>query len=350
MLKAKFTKHTLVFKQAGGTSRGVLHQKPSWILKIFDTDNPETFGIGESSIIPNLSPDKIEELEPTIQKVCENIYFYQNNFNELNHFPSVQFAVETALLDLKNKGRRILFPSKFTEGKDAININGLIWMGSKEFMRDQIKEKIEEGFKCIKLKIGALNFEEEINILNGIREEYNAEEIELRLDANGAFSPKDALEKIKRLSGFNIHSIEQPIKAGQFDEMAKLCQKSPIPIALDEELIGVKHTEEKQKLLQQIKPQFVILKPSLLGGLEKSLEWINLANGNKIGWWVTSALESNIGLNAIAQWTYQLKNELPQGLGTGKLFTNNIPSPLKINEAKLFYHPEIKWNLKPICL
>ncbi len=348
MLKASFTKHILNFKQAGGTSRGVLHEKPSWFLKIFDADNPEIFGIGECSIIPNLSPDDYEKLEPLIQKVCEDIDFYKNNFDKLTRFPSVQFALETALLDLKNKGQRILFPSEFTLGKDVIDINGLIWMGSKEFMQSQIKEKIEEGFKCIKLKIGALNFEEELNILKGIRKEYNTNEIELRLDANGAFHPSHALEKLKRLSGFNIHSIEQPIKAGQFEVMASLCEHSPIPIALDEELIGIWNPNEKQNLLTQIKPQFIILKPSLLGGLEKSLGWINLANKNQTGWWVTSALESNIGLNAIAQWTYQLQNKLPQGLGTGKLFTNNILSPLEIKKAKLFYQPEINWNLKPI--
>jgi o-succinylbenzoate synthase len=349
MLKASFTKHILNFKQAGGTSRGVLHQKSSWFLKIFDADNPEIFGIGESSIIPNLSPDKIDKLEPQMQKVCKDINFYQDNFDELTQFPSVQFAVETALIDLKNKGQRILFPSEFTLGKDPIDINGLIWMGSKEFMRAQIKEKIDEGFNCIKLKIGALNFNDEIEILKGIRNNFSPETIELRVDANGAFHPDEALEKLKRLSDFQIHSIEQPISAGQIKNMAELCSNSPIPIALDEELIGIWNSNEKRNLLEQIKPQFIILKPSLLGGFQKSEEWIKLATKNKVGWWVTSALESNIGLNAISQWTYQLQNKLPQGLGTGKLFTNNIPSPLEINQAKLFYQPEISWNLKPIC-
>lgn len=348
MLKATFSKHTLVFKQAGGTSRGVLHQKPSWFIKVFDEVNPKIIGIGECSIIPNLSPDDFEKLEPLINKVSENINSYLCKDKGLKKFPSIQFGLETALIDLKNNGQQVLFPSEFTEGKDTIKINGLIWMGSKKFMQEQIKEKIKEGFKCIKLKIGALNFEDELKILKGIREEYHAENIELRLDANGAFSPTDALEKLERLSDFNIHSIEQPIKAGQFEAMAELCQKSPIPIALDEELIGVSEFENKQSLLKQIQPQFIILKPSLLGGFEKSEEWINLADENNISWWVTSALESNIGLNAIAQWTYQLQSELPQGLGTGKLFTNNIPSPLRIQEAKLFYRPEIKWDLKSI--
>lgn len=348
MLQATVTKHILNFKQASGTSRGVLHQKPSWFFKIFDDKNPQTFGLGECSIIPGLSPDDNSNLESFIHKVTENINAFIADKNALIPFPSVQFAIETALLDLENNGRRLLFPTSFTKGRDSIKINGLIWMGSVEFMRTQIKEKIEEGYLCIKLKIGSLNFDKEISILKEIRSQFSQEKIELRLDANGAFSPTDALEKLKRLSDFHIHSIEQPIKAGQYEKMAKLCQQTPIPIALDEELIGINKPEAKRKLLAEIKPQYIILKPSLLGGFDKSSEWIKTATEHQIGWWVTSALESNIGLNAIAQWTYQLNNSMPQGLGTGKLFSNNIPSPLQIKDAKLFYLPKNNWNLNQI--
>ncbi len=346
MLKATITKHQLIFKQAGGTSRGVLHQKPSWFLKVFDEENPKLFGVGECSIIPNLSPDNLSEIESLFDEISKNFSDFQ--VEDLSNFPAVQFGLETALLDLENNGRRILFPGEFTEGKGSIDINGLIWMGSKDFMRSQIKEKIENGYHCIKLKIGALNFEDEIEILREIRNNFKPETIELRVDANGAFRPDQALEKLKRLSDFQIHSIEQPIKAGQIESMAELCRTSPLPIALDEELIGIKDVKHKQQLLEQIKPQFIILKPSLLGGFQKSEEWIKLANKIQIGWWVTSALESNIGLNVIAQWTHQLRNKMPQGLGTGKLFTNNIPSPLTIKNAKLFYQPHINWNLNSI--
>ncbi|MBU1013731.1 MAG: o-succinylbenzoate synthase [Bacteroidetes bacterium] len=348
MLLATVTKHILIFKQASGTSRGVLHQKPSWFFKIFDDKNPQTFGLGECSIIPGLSPDDSSNLEPFIQKVSKNINAYIDDKNALLRFPSVQFAIETALLDLGNNGHKLLYPSTFTEGKDSIKINGLIWMGSKEFMRKQIREKIEEGYKCIKLKIGSLNFEEEISFLKEIRIQFRPEVIELRLDANGAFHPANALEKLKRLSEFQIHSIEQPIKVGQIEKMANLCVQTPIPIAIDEELIGINKPATKHKLLAEIKPQYIILKPSLLGGFDKSSEWIKIATENQIGWWVTSALESNIGLNAIAQWTYQLNNPMPQGIGTGKLFSNNIPSPLQIKDAKLFYLPEKNWNLNQI--
>ena len=348
MLRATFTKHNLIFKQPSGTSRGVLYEKPSWFLKVFYKENPEIFGLGECSIIPGLSPDHLLELEPFLQKVVKNIQFYIDKPESLSSFPAVQFGVETALLDLKNKGGRILYPSDFTQGKESIDINGLIWMGTHEFMQTQIKEKLEQGFKCIKLKIGALNFEDEISLLKKIRADYNAETIELRVDANGAFYARDALEKLKRLSDFQIHSIEQPIKAGQFEEMAKLCLQTPIPIALDEELIGHTEIDFKNQLLEQIKPQYIILKPSLLGGFDKSFEWIQLARKYKIGWWVTSALESNIGLNAIAQWTYQLHSPIPQGLGTGALFTNNLSSPLTIKEAKLFYQANKAWNLNQL--
>jgi len=237
-----------------------------------------------------------------------------------------------------------LFYSEFTKGKQSIPINGLVWMGDKEFMKRQIKEKLAAGFSCIKMKIGAIDFETEIDLLKSIRKEFSATEIELRVDANGGFTPKNALEKLKRLSELEIHSIEQPIKQGQFEEMAMLCEKTPLPIALDEELIGVFSIERKRKIIQTIQPQFIILKPSLVGGFKGSEEWIELANSHNIAWWITSALESNVGLNAIAQWTFTLNNTMPQGLGTGGLYTNNFDSPLEIQKGSLHYNNSKKWN------
>jgi L-alanine-DL-glutamate epimerase-like enolase superfamily enzyme len=248
------------------------------------------------------------------------------------------------MLSLQSKTPFELFPSKFTESKDAISINGLIWMGAESFMKQQIKDKLKAGFSVIKMKIGAIDFNTEIALLKNIRKEYSSKEIELRVDANGAFSPKNALEKLKILSDFEIHSIEQPIKQGQFDEMAALCDKTPIPIALDEELIGVFDVTKKQEMLQIIKPQYIILKPSLVGGFKSSEEWIKLAENQQIGWWITSALESNIGLNAIAQWTYTLQTKMPQGLGTGSLFTNNMVSPLEVKSGCLYYNNNKKWE------
>ncbi|HSM64126.1 MAG TPA: o-succinylbenzoate synthase, partial [Gillisia sp.] len=226
----------------------------------------------------------------------------------------------------------------------AIPINGLVWMGEKSFMKEQILSKIKDGFKCIKLKIGAIDFNSELDLLKFIRSEFSSEEIEIRVDANGAFSPEDALAKLKRLSQFNIHSIEQPIKQGQWEKMAKLCELTPIPIALDEELIGITDVTKKLDLLQTIKPQYIIFKPSLIGGYRGTEEWLNLANEMSIGWWVTSALESNVGLNAISQWTFTKNSPLPQGLGTGGLYTNNFESPLEVKNGTIMYNPKTSWG------
>jgi L-alanine-DL-glutamate epimerase-like enolase superfamily enzyme len=217
-------------------------------------------------------------------------------------------------------------------------------MGSEAFMKQQIKDKIKAGFRCIKLKIGAIDFETEINLLKSIRIEYSSKDIQLRVDANGAFGINEALEKLKRLSDMDLHSIEQPIKSGQFEAMAKLCEQTPLPIALDEELIGVFSVTKKQELLQTIRPQYIILKPSFVGGFKGSKEWVTIANQKNIGWWITSALESNVGLNAIAQWTYTLQSNRFQGLGTGSLFTNNFESPLLIKNGTLRYENEHNWN------
>ena len=343
-MKATFFKHTLQFKQASGTSRGVLTYKDTWFIEL---ENNDLKGIGECGMFKGLSIDDRDDFEETLKWACQNIHLGLDALlGQLVAFPSIQFGLEMAFRSLKQKLPFDLFPSEFTSGQDSIPINGLIWMGESSFMKQQIKDKLEAGFSCIKLKIGALDFDKELALLKSIRDEYDAQTIEIRVDANGAFKPREALEKLKRLSDFNLHSIEQPIKQGQLQEMAQLCLDTPLPIALDEELIGIFSVTNKQVLLQTIKPQYIILKPTLVGGFKGSQEWIDVAESHNIGWWVTSALESNIGLNAIAQWTYTLKNNLPQGLGTGGLFTNNVQAPLVVNSGRLFYDLKTKWNLK----
>ncbi|REE82268.1 o-succinylbenzoate synthase [Lutibacter oceani] len=341
-MKAVYQKYILNFKQASGTSRGVLHTKETYFLKIY---NGNKIGIGECGLFKGLSVDDRPDYENKLQWVCEHI---NKNIDELlaelTEFPSIQFGLEQAVLSLKSENIFELFPSKFTKSKDAININGLIWMGSESFMKKQIEDKLASGFTTIKMKIGAIDFETEIKLLKSIRTNFSSKEIELRVDANGAFKFPEALEKLKRLSDFEIHSIEQPIKQGQINEMAELCSKTPLPIALDEELIGVFNVTKKKELLQIINPQYIILKPSLIGGFRGSEAWINIAETKQIGWWITSALESNIGLNAIAQWTYILGNKMPQGLGTGSLFTNNFNSPLEVKNGHLHYNKFKKWT------
>ena len=341
-MKASYKKYLLNFKQASGTSRGILHTKETYFLKLVEN---EKVGIGECAVFRGLSFDDVPDYEDKLNWLYKHIEMDFNElWNELNEFPSIQFGLEQAVQSLKSEKTFELFPSKFTNSEEAIKINGLIWMGSEAFMKQQIVEKLKAGFTTIKMKIGAIDFETEIALLQHIRKEFSADEIELRVDANGAFKYDEALEKLKRLSEFEIHSIEQPIKQYQINEMAKLCEFTPVPIALDEELIGITDVTNKHKLLQTIKPQFIILKPSLVGGFKGSSEWIELAEKQQIGWWITSALESNVGLSAIAQWTYNLNNKLPQGLGTGSLFTNNIESPLEVKKGQLHYNNLKKWN------
>ena len=344
-MKSYYTRLDLQFKFPAGTSRGVLLHKPSSFLIV---EKNGLTGIGECSTIPNLSIDPVDSYDSKLNELCSLLNEgYDPGFIDLVDYPSIAFGLETALLDLATKGSKCLFPSTFTQGISGIPINGLVWMGDKAFMQKQICEKIEEGYNCIKLKIGANDFDTELEIIAGIRKQFSASEIEIRLDANGAFSTNDAQDKLNRLSVFNIHSIEQPIRQHQVDAMADICTHSPIPIVLDEELIGVK-SSDKESLLKKIKPAYIILKPSLTGGFKQSQEWIDLAEKLHIGWWITSALESNIGLNAIAQWTATLGSTLPQGLGTGQLYHNNISSPLTIENANLFYRKEYNWNLSSI--
>jgi L-Ala-D/L-Glu epimerase len=339
---ATYQKHVLNFKQPSGTSRGVLKSKETWFILIKDNGK---HGIGECGMFKGLSIDDRPDYEEKLQWTCKHINSdLKELFQALTEFPSIQFGLEMALKSLESKNQFELFPSNFTKGTDSIPINGLIWMGTEDFMRKQVKEKIESGFKCIKMKIGAINFKSEVEILKSIRKEFSSNDIELRVDANGAFSTSEALEKLKTLSDFDIHSIEQPIKQGQINEIAKLCDITPLPIALDEELIGVFSKERKEALLETIKPQFIILKPTLIGGFQGSDDWIDIAESNQIGWWITSALESNVGLNAIAQYTYTKNNVLPQGLGTGSLFTNNFESPLQVKNGTLKYKSNNSWN------
>lgn len=345
MLQASFQKFTLQFKIPGGTSRGVLQTKDSWFISVWDESNPSIKGVGECSIIPNLSIDPWWDFDQILQNLVSDINNYEWWLTEgLQQAPAVRFGLEVALKDLQLGGKRILFPSDFTSGEHSIPINGLIWMGDYNYMRQQIVEKINGGFQCIKLKIGSLNFEEELNLLKLIRKDFSESELELRVDANGAFAISEAIEKLKRLADLKVHSIEQPIRQKQWNEMAELCANTPLPIALDEELIGIHDTFQIRKMLEVIQPQFIILKPSLLGGWQSSENYIHEAEKQNIGWWITSALEANIGLNAIAQWTATLDNPLPQGLGTGQLFTNNVSSPLEIQNAHLVYNPKLAWD------
>lgn len=338
MLKADYTTYTLEFKKPAGTSRGVLTTKRGWYISIWEEYLPETRGIGEIAILPGLSPDGGPNLENKIIEVSENIHTLAFDFQRtMRQWPAIRFALETALLDLQTGGKQVLFPSAFTRGEEAIPINGLIWMADPKEMSRQIEDKLKEGFHCIKMKIGAIDFKEEFRLLEHLRNRFSVKEVELRVDANGAFTPEEAPKILDRLAQLDIHSIEQPIKAGQWDAMAKICADSPLPIALDEELIGINETARREKLLSLIKPHYIVLKPSLTGGFFSSQQWIDLAEKNGANWWVTSALESNLGLNAIAQWSYTLKNPMAQGLGTGGLFVNNVKTPLKVKEGALWY-------------
>ena len=348
-MKVEIIPKTLHFKQPAGTSRGVYTTRNVWYIVITDQENPKHFGVGECAPLPALSCDDVPEyldvLTKTSRRLEENMKTNFENaltsLEELEAYPSIRFGVETALAHYQARSLQF-WHTPFSKGKEGIPINGLIWMGNFDEMYQRIEEKMKAGFRCIKLKIGAIDFEKELELLAHIRKHFTSEQIELRVDANGAFSPTDALEKLKRLSEYHLHSIEQPIRAGQWQEMAELCKNTPLPIALDEELIGINNRQQKIELLDTIQPQYIILKPSLHGGIGGSEEWIELAAERGIGSWITSALESNIGLNAIAQWTATLMPTLPQGLGTGMLFTDNIDYPLHIEGDCLWFDPNMQ--------
>ena len=345
-MKATYKKHILNFKRPSGTSRGTLKTKETWFLILEDSGQ---YGIGECGVFRGLSYDDVPDYEEKLAWVSRNINLGEGELmKELKHFPSIQFGLEQAFLSLAAQDSFKLFHTPFVNEYRPIAINGLIWMGDIDFMHEQIQRKLEEGFSCIKMKIGAVDFNKEITLLQSIRNRFDKDEIELRVDANGAFSSVEALDKLSILSTLELHSIEQPIKAGQWNALKELCSETPLPIALDEELIGIVDIEKKDELLRTVRPQYIILKPSLVGGFQGSEEWISIAEKYKIGWWVTSALESNIGLNAIAQWTSVLNSNLPQGLGTGALFTNNIDSPLEVRNGSLYYNPKKVWDNKLI--
>lgn len=330
----------LHFKQPAGTSRGVYTERRIWLVTISDG---ERIGVGECAPLPNLSCDDIPNYTEVLRRFCDEVERTGELDTEaLRDYPSMLFGLETALMDVRCKmedGRSLLFDTPFSRGEVGIPINGLVWMGSFEEMRERIEQKLAQGFHCVKLKIGAIDFDAELELVRRIRERFSLHEVELRVDANGAFPFEEALYKMELLSQYALHSIEQPIKAKQWANMAELCRESPLPIALDEELIGVNDPDQKRQMLNIIRPRYIILKPSLHGGMMGVREWIDIANDMGIGSWITSALESNIGLNAIAQLAADIYGphiRMPQGLGTGQLFTDNIPMPLEIRGEKLW--------------
>lgn len=330
-LKARFQPYTLHFKETAITSRQHMDEKDTYILHLWDDASPEVVGKGECNLFAGLSAEDAPDYSNILQNACDNPDI------PLPRLSSIRFGFESARWSLEAKGSQKMIDTPFSRGEEAITINGLVWMGDKRTMLHRMREKIDSGFRCVKLKIGGIDFQEELSILDTLRMEFTVEDIELRLDANGAFSPENAMERLERLSRYNIHSIEQPIRAGQWQEMARLCECSPIPIALDEELIGFSSDASKETLLDTVRPQYIILKPAPCGGFAESDCWISMAQKRNIGWWATSALESNIGLNAIAQWVARYRPTIPQGLGTGLLYTDNFPSILRLDGDKMWF-------------
>ncbi|MDD2961738.1 MAG: o-succinylbenzoate synthase [Muribaculaceae bacterium] len=342
-MKAAYAPYRLNFITPGGTSRGVMNYKDTYFIKIWNEDYPELFGLGECPLFKGLSIEDDDTYEPKLNELCRNI---ENNIpTDLSAYSSIKFGLESAIYDYTNGCRRIYFHSDFTKGNCRIPINGLVWMGTKEQMLMRIDEKIKSGFKTLKLKIGAIDFSSELEMIDYIRCKFSPEQLEIRLDANGGFSIDNAMDRLTKLSLLDIHSIEQPIMAGQWNEMSYLCSNSPIPIALDEELIGITDLLVMNELLKTISPQYIILKPSLMGGLSGAEEWLKMAAQYNIGGWITSALESNVGLNTLAQWVAILQVKIPQGLGTGNLYSNNINSPLEQKEDYIFHNVNNKWAL-----
>lgn len=371
MYKIEISERTLHFKQPAGTSRGVYTTRHSYYLTLTLDELPGVEGVGECATLPDLSCDAKPEYEMTLRQVCQMVeQMGRIPYDMIRAYPSITFGLETAFASffdaakkfleivpaegasssemLKQKGVSVpagmenlteLFDSPFGRGEEGITINGLVWMGTYEEMLARLEEKLQAGFHCVKLKIGAIDFFKELDLIKRIRDVYTKEQVELRVDANGGFLPENAMSQLEALAKYDIHSIEQPIKQHQWPKMAQLCRETPLPIALDEELIGVNVRSMKQALLDTVRPQYIILKPSLHGGIYGCNEWIELANQRGIGSWITSALESNIGLNAIAHYAakvYGSNVKMPQGLGTGQLFTDNIPMPLEIRGDKLF--------------
>ena len=357
-LKMTYSTHVLDFRFDAGTSRGVMRTRKTWFVKIYDDDRPGTFGIGECAPLDGLSPEDVSQMDFELERVSRKFDglklsdFEKAPLEKVQsltdpNFPSIRFGMEMAMLDLLNGGERLIFHNGFSEGSSQLPINGLIWMGDSDFMTRQVEEKLEASFSCIKMKVGAIDLEEELSILSLIRK-VGGKKLDLRIDANGAFPNNQVFKILQQFEQFGLHSIEQPIMPRQPEAMSLICQKSEIPIALDEDLIGVHRTKDRAELLSYVKPQYIVIKPSLVGGLLATQEWIRLAEELNIGWWITSALESNIGLNAIAQLTANYEVSMPQGLGTGKLYHNNIASPLSIEEGFIRYNKQLSWDFDPI--
>lgn len=341
-MRLSFAPYTLHFRHPAGTSRGILHDKQTYLIKVWDENDPTRYGLGEAALFKGLSAEDNNLYEYKLIELLANVAIGRKT--DLSRHSSIAFGFEQALMDFAGGCKGIYRPSPFTQGEQSIEINGLVWMGTYEEMLGRIEEKVDAGFKCLKLKIGAIDWYSEVSLIEGIRKRFGADSLTIRVDANGGFTMDNALPRMARLASLGVHSIEQPIPAGHPELMAFLCQVSPLPIALDEELIGVSLTAEKKALLDTVRPRYIILKPALCGGFSGAAEWIDLANERGIGWWITSALESNIGLSALAQWTAPLGVGIPQGLGTGALYTNNFPTPLRLDGDRLSYDPETAVN------
>lgn len=337
-LCAHWFPYRLKFNFTAKTSRMTMHEKKTYFIVMWYSDSPEIRGIGECALFEGLSAEDNEAYETILEEYC------QNPMQPVPEVSSIRFGVTTALRDLGNGGNHHIFSSPWTEGKMGIQINGLIWMGDRTEMLTRIRHKLEDGFRVLKMKIGGIDFESEMSLLKYVRQYFSEDSLTIRLDANGSFTPDNVMKKLERISAYRIHSIEQPLKQGLWEETARVCENSPVPIALDEELIGYNKLTAKRELLDFIKPQYIILKPSLCGGFEQADEWITECENRNIGWWATSALESDIGLNAIAQWCATKNNILPQGLGTGMLYNNNVPSPLELRQDYLFYNTSKMWG------
>ncbi|MDE7402892.1 MAG: o-succinylbenzoate synthase [Muribaculaceae bacterium] len=336
-MRLQFAPYMLRFKQPAGTSRGVLTEKITCLLRLFDENEPEKFGIGEAAVFPGLSPEADDRYFYKLMELQANIRLGLKT--NLEQFPSLQCGLEQAILDFSRGCNGIWYESPFVHGEYDITINGLIWMGDFDEMSERLEKKLNEGFHCIKLKIGAIDWRKEVELVQYIRDRYSPEKVEIRVDANGGFTMDNAIPRMQRLADLGVHSIEQPIRQGQPGFMKFLCEVSPLPVALDEELLGKFTTEQKIEMLDSINPAYIVLKPSLIGGFSKATEWIQLAEERGIGWWITSSLESNIGLNALAQWVATLKTTMPQGLGTGALYLNNFQTPLYLDGEHLKFNP-----------
>lgn len=349
MIAARWIERTLQPHFELGTSKGPINARTVWYLMAWHTERPEIIGICEAALFPGHSKEFPADVRTKLIELCADTTDWQRRLTtDLVDVPSVRFAMEQCLRDLDVSGTKQLFPSAFTLGQRSIPINGLVWMGDKATMKQRIREQIEKGFTTVKMKIGAIGIDDELELLRSVRAEFDANTITLRVDANGAFNARQAPDILKRLADLEVHSIEQPIAPGLYEIMAELCERSPVPIALDEDLIGLNTRDAKVDLLDNVKPPYIVIKPSLVGGWAATQEWIDLAKARNINWWITSALESSIGLNAIAQYTATLNVQLPQGLGTGGVYTNNIPSPLLAERGALHFRPEVGWDLSSL--